>query len=101
MSGRGGGQVPRSVAMRFGFFASHNGSNMQAVVDACAEGRLDATPALVISNNSGYGNAGVIFTTSGPDARKFRHGINAGMVGVNIGVPAPMAFFRSAICPPW
>ena len=53
----------------------------------------DLDTAIDISNGSGYGNAGVIFTTSGPDARKFRHGINAGMVGVNIGVPAPMAFF--------
>lgn len=35
-----------------GFFASHNGSNMQAVIDACQDGRLAARPSVVISNNS-------------------------------------------------
>ena len=35
-----------------GFLASHGGSNMQAVIDACREGRLDAEPRVVISNNS-------------------------------------------------
>lgn len=41
--------------MRIGFLASHNGSNMQAVIDACKSGALQATPAVVISNNSGSG----------------------------------------------
>ena len=43
--------------------------------------------------NSGFGNATVLFTQSGAAARKFRHSVNAGMVGINVGVPAPMAFF--------
>ena len=44
--------------------------------------------------NSGlYGNAACIFTSSGSSARKFRHDALAGNIGVNIGVPAPMAFF--------
>ena len=38
---------------RLGFLASHGGSNMQAIVDACGDGRLTAEPAVVISNNSG------------------------------------------------
>ena len=38
--------------MRLGFLASHRGSGVQAVVDACASGRLAATPAVVISNNA-------------------------------------------------
>ena len=38
--------------MRLGFLASHGGSDMQAVLDACAAGRLRATPAVVISNNA-------------------------------------------------
>ena len=38
--------------LRLGFLASHGGSNMQAIIDACKEGRLDAKPAVVISNNS-------------------------------------------------
>ena len=37
--------------MNLGFLASHNGSNMQAVLDACHTGRLAALPAVVISNN--------------------------------------------------
>ena len=38
--------------LRLGFLASHGGSNMQAIVDACRDGRLAAEPAVVISNNS-------------------------------------------------
>ena len=37
--------------MNLGFLASHNGSNMQAVIDACRAGRLSASPVVVISNN--------------------------------------------------
>jgi phosphoribosylglycinamide formyltransferase-1 len=39
--------------MKIGFFASHRGSNMQTVVDACFTGKLTATPAVVVSNNRG------------------------------------------------
>lgn len=49
--------------------------------------------AINYCNNSGYGNAAVLFTQSGGAARQFRHRVRAGMVGINIGVPAPMAFF--------
>jgi phosphoribosylglycinamide formyltransferase 1 len=38
--------------MRIGFLASGRGSNMQAVMDACASGSLEAAPCVVISNNS-------------------------------------------------
>jgi phosphoribosylglycinamide formyltransferase 1 len=41
--------------MNIGFLASHGGSNMQAIIDACKSGRLKATPAVVISNNSNSG----------------------------------------------
>lgn len=37
--------------MNIGFLASHRGSNMQAVVAACRDGRLDANPAVLICNN--------------------------------------------------
>lgn len=37
--------------MNLGFFASHGGSNMQAVIDAVKTGELNAKPALLISNN--------------------------------------------------
>lgn len=38
--------------LRLGFLASHGGSNMQAIIDACKQGRVSATPCVVISNNS-------------------------------------------------
>jgi phosphoribosylglycinamide formyltransferase 1 len=41
--------------MNIGFLASHGGSNMQAIIDACKSGKLQATPAVVISNNSDSG----------------------------------------------
>lgn len=40
-----------------------------------------------------YGNGAVIFTQSGHAAREFSRRANAGMIGVNVGVPAPMAWF--------
>ncbi len=39
-------------ALYLGFLASHGGSNMQAIIDACKAGRLAAVPRIVISNNS-------------------------------------------------
>ncbi len=41
-----------AMKLRLGFMASHGGSNVQAILDACREGRLDAEPRVVISNNS-------------------------------------------------
>src|ERR1700683_1468723 len=40
------------MKLRLGFLASHGGSNVQAILDACRDGRLDAEPCVVISNNS-------------------------------------------------
>jgi phosphoribosylglycinamide formyltransferase-1 len=40
------------MRLRLAFLASHGGSNVQAILDACREGRLDAEPCVVISNNS-------------------------------------------------
>jgi malonate-semialdehyde dehydrogenase (acetylating) / methylmalonate-semialdehyde dehydrogenase len=53
----------------------------------------DLEGAIEFANGSRYGNAGSIFTTSGAAARAYRWGIEAGMLGVNIGVPAPVAWF--------
>jgi malonate-semialdehyde dehydrogenase (acetylating)/methylmalonate-semialdehyde dehydrogenase len=53
----------------------------------------DLEAAIDFANGSRYGNAGSIFTTSGAAARAYRWGIEAGMLGVNIGVPAPVAWF--------
>ncbi|MDB5328575.1 MAG: mmsA [Phycisphaerales bacterium] len=49
--------------------------------------------ALEIGKNSPYGNGASIFTQSGYAAREFKRHFNAGMIGINIGVPAPMAWF--------
>lgn len=53
----------------------------------------DLDTAIDLANASPYGNGAAIFTRSGKAAREFRHRVQAGMVGINIGVPAPMAFF--------
>ncbi len=49
--------------------------------------------AIELVNSSRYGNATAIFTSSGGAARTYRYGVEAGMVGVNVGVPAPVAWF--------
>jgi len=49
--------------------------------------------AIAMIDRSAYGNASSIFTSSGSAARKFRNSVSTGNVGVNIGVPAPMAYF--------
>lgn len=61
------------------------------VLSIMREATLDAAIATV--NRSKYGNMAVIFTSSGHDARRFRTHIDAGMLGINVGVPAPMAAF--------
>ncbi|MFM8282551.1 MAG: CoA-acylating methylmalonate-semialdehyde dehydrogenase [Planctomycetaceae bacterium] len=53
----------------------------------------DLDAAIALANACPYGNGAAIFTRSGKAAREFRHRVEAGMVGINIGVPAPMAFF--------
>ena len=49
--------------------------------------------AIAMIERSTYGNASSIFTSSGASARRFRNAVSTGNVGVNIGVPAPMAYF--------
>ena len=53
----------------------------------------DLDSAIETANRSPYGNGASIFTRSGKAAREFRHRIQCGMVGINIGVPASMAWF--------
>ena len=52
--------------------------------------------AIELVNRSPFGNATSIFTGSGKAAREYSSRIEAGMVGINIGVAAPMAFFPFA-----
>ena len=60
-------------------------------VDLAISSSLTAQ-ALDIANASSFGNGASIFTSSGAAARRFRTRIQCGMVGINAGVPAPMAF---------
>ncbi len=52
--------------------------------------------AIEVTNRSRFGNAASIFTRDGGAAREFRYRIEAGMLGVNVGVPAPAAYFPFA-----
>jgi malonate-semialdehyde dehydrogenase (acetylating)/methylmalonate-semialdehyde dehydrogenase len=61
------------------------------VLSIVREDTLDA--ALSTMNRSRYGNMAVIFTSSGYSAHRFRTHAEAGMIGINVGVPAPMAVF--------
>ncbi|HEY9906077.1 MAG TPA: CoA-acylating methylmalonate-semialdehyde dehydrogenase [Thermosynechococcaceae cyanobacterium] len=49
--------------------------------------------AIALVNRGQYGNMACLFTRSGAAARKFRYEAEAGNIGINIGVAAPMAFF--------
>jgi malonate-semialdehyde dehydrogenase (acetylating)/methylmalonate-semialdehyde dehydrogenase len=49
--------------------------------------------ALAVVNANPYGNGTAIFTRSGAAARRFEHEVQVGMVGVNVAIPVPMAFF--------
>lgn len=49
--------------------------------------------AVELANRSELGNGACLFTKSGSNARQFRETIESGMLGINLGVPAPMAFF--------
>ena len=53
----------------------------------------DLDEALAVGRDCPYGNGASIFTRSGRAARQFKHRFNAGMIGINVGVPAPMAWF--------
>ena len=61
------------------------------VLSVVRAGSLDE--AIDVLNSSRFGNGASIFTESGSSVRRYRHEVQAGMVGVNIGVAAPVAFF--------
>ncbi|MBY0145021.1 CoA-acylating methylmalonate-semialdehyde dehydrogenase [Neobacillus niacini] len=53
----------------------------------------DLSEGIELANASSFANGACLFTDSASAVRQFRESIDAGMLGVNIGVPAPMAFF--------
>jgi malonate-semialdehyde dehydrogenase (acetylating) / methylmalonate-semialdehyde dehydrogenase len=61
------------------------------VLSVIRTGSLDE--AIEVVNASRFGNGTSIFTESGAAVRRYRHEVQAGMIGVNIGVAAPVAFF--------
>jgi malonate-semialdehyde dehydrogenase (acetylating)/methylmalonate-semialdehyde dehydrogenase len=53
----------------------------------------DVDAAIALINANPYGNGTAIFTNSGEAARRFQRGVNVGMIGINVPVPVPMAFY--------
>ena len=53
----------------------------------------DAAEALGIVNGHEFGNGTSIFTRDGNTAREFADRVQAGMVGVNVPIPVPLAFY--------
>ena len=49
--------------------------------------------ALKLINDNPYGNGTAIFTRDGGAARQFQFDVNAGMVGVNVPIPVPVAYY--------
>src|SRR5204863_4632596 len=49
--------------------------------------------AIALTNSARYGNMACLFTSSGAHARQFRYECEAGNIGINLGVAAPMATF--------
>jgi malonate-semialdehyde dehydrogenase (acetylating)/methylmalonate-semialdehyde dehydrogenase len=49
--------------------------------------------AIALVNANRYGNGTAVFTNSGEAARRFVRGVHVGMVGVNVPIPVPMAYY--------
>jgi len=53
----------------------------------------DVDEAIALINANPYGNGTAIFTSSGEAARRFQRGVHVGMIGVNVPIPVPMAYY--------
>jgi malonate-semialdehyde dehydrogenase (acetylating) / methylmalonate-semialdehyde dehydrogenase len=53
----------------------------------------DVDSAIALINANPYGNGTAIFTSSGEAARRFQRGVNVGMIGINVPIPVPMAYY--------
>ncbi len=53
----------------------------------------DVDDAIALINANPYGNGTAIFTNSGEAARRFQRGVHVGMIGINVPVPVPMAYY--------
>jgi malonate-semialdehyde dehydrogenase (acetylating)/methylmalonate-semialdehyde dehydrogenase len=56
--------------------------------------RADSVEAAIdVINSNPYGNGTAIFTNSGESARRFQRGVRVGMIGINVPIPVPMAYY--------
>jgi malonate-semialdehyde dehydrogenase (acetylating)/methylmalonate-semialdehyde dehydrogenase len=56
--------------------------------------RADTVDAAIdLVNGNPYGNGTAIFTSSGEAARRFQRGVTVGMIGINVPIPVPMAYY--------
>jgi len=56
--------------------------------------RSDSVEAAIdLINANPYGNGTAIFTASGEAARRFQRGVHVGMIGINVPIPVPMAYY--------
>ena len=60
----------------------------------CLARAEDLDEAIGMANSTEYGNASSVFTERGAEARRYRREVDAGNIGVNVGVCAPMGFFH-------
>jgi malonate-semialdehyde dehydrogenase (acetylating)/methylmalonate-semialdehyde dehydrogenase len=49
--------------------------------------------AIRVVNSNPYGNGTAIFTSSGEAARRFQRGVKIGMIGINVPIPVPVAYY--------
>ncbi len=52
-----------------------------------------AGEAIALVNGNPYGNGTALFTSSGEAARRFHRGVSVGMIGINVPIPVPMAYY--------
>ena len=60
----------------------------------CLASADDLDEAIEMVNGTEYGNASSLYTERGSEARKYRYEVDAGNIGINVGVCAPMGFFH-------
>ena len=60
----------------------------------CLAEATDLSEAIEMVNSTDYGNASSFYTERGGEARRYRYEVDAGNVGINVGVCAPMGFFH-------
>ena len=53
----------------------------------------DVDEAIAVINGNPYGNGTALFTSSGEAARRFQRGVKVGMIGINVPIPVPMAYY--------